>query len=327
MSRLSFLEKLKILLEVSNSSFLSIIVIILLIALGVIFITTNKENAKKHKMIYLGIVLISTIILVIINFNSLGKIFDYMMNNLFIVIYFPNLAIYFAAIIVTNIILWFSVFSYKTSELIKKLNVIVYVIMNYILALILKIISTNKLDIFSQNSVYTNKKAAALIELSSTIFIVWIIFLGLYKIILIYLKKDYRPKVKKIIVRRKVKMLPENYMPTQVPDYVYGKVGKINLVTETLRKQVSAVDTIALIPDEETIRLTAAVEKKKRILSENKKLTEQFDNMLTLNDYKLLLKILSEQKQKDKYNKLKKLEEKKKQEKMVKINLKLLEAH
>ena len=88
-------------------------------------------------------------------------------------------------LIITNIIVWISIFSFKSSKLIKRLNIAIYVIMNYLLALILSVINTNKLDIFTQESIYGNKKVTALIELSSGVFLIWIIFLILYKLILI----------------------------------------------------------------------------------------------------------------------------------------------
>ena len=192
--------------------------------------------------------------------------FDYMMNNFFIAVYFPNLAIYMAAIVIMNIIVWISIFNFKTDKLIKRLNIVVYVIMNYILALLLSVINSSKLDIFAQESIYGNKKATALIELSSGIFVVWIVFLILYKIILIYLKKDYKPKVKRVIVKKPVKKLPVNFEPVEVPEYIYGNV-----------------------PKREVEKIVTEKETKEDIFSKD--------------DYKLLLKLLMNQREKERQQK------------------------
>lgn len=130
-----------------------------------------------------------TLVSLIFYREELFNMFDYMMNNFFIAVYFPNLAIYFAAIVATNIILWISIFNRKITKWIRAINTIVFCIIHYLLILIINIITTNKLDIFEQTSIYQNENALALIELSSTIFIVWILFLIIYKIIRIYQQK------------------------------------------------------------------------------------------------------------------------------------------
>lgn len=222
MSKLSLIDKLRILIDVSISSSMYLIVIILLLTAGYLFITTTKKTAKRNKIIYLVISIFIIVFLIASYHGSLSKMFDYMMNNFFVAIYFPNLAIYLAALIITNVIVWISIFNFKTSKLIKRLNVAVYIIMNYLLALILSVINTNKLDVFTQESIYGNKKVTALIELSSGIFIIWIIFLIIYRLILVYLRKDYKPKVKKVIVKKPVKKLPTNFEPKEFPDFIYG---------------------------------------------------------------------------------------------------------
>lgn len=262
MSKISFFEKVRILIEVSKNSKLYILLLILLIIFGISLVMTNKKNSKTHKLIYSSVICLTLLYLYIMFHDSLGKMINYMMDNFFIAALFPNIAIYLAALIITNIIVWISIFSYKTSKQIKILNVTIFVIMNYILALLLNIINKESLDVFSQNSIYENKISSSLISLSSVIFITWIIFLIIYKILLIYTRKDYKPKVKKVIVRKKVKKLPENYVPIEEPKYIKTYNGT-------------------------------------RKPTYNNAATKEIEKMLTLDDYKLLLKILNEQKHKE----------------------------
>ncbi len=275
MTKMSFIDKLGVLVNVSKESKLFIILLVVLIILGFTLSLINPRNEKMYKRIYIGTILSILIILLIAYHSSLGKMFQYMMNHFFIALFFPNIAIYFAALIVMNIILWISVFNYKSSKQIRTLNIGVFIVMNYLLALILNTVAKDKLDVFSESSIYENQNARALIELSSTIFIVWIIFLILYKIILIYLKKDYKPKVKKIIIRKKVKKLPENYIPTTIPDFVYGNV-----------------------PHKDTLIIKDAAKENEIILND-------FENRFTLEEYKLFSKILKEQQMKKKKNNIK----------------------
>ena len=264
MARLSFIEKLSVLFNLTKSSTLYIIILLAIAALGLILVTGSKKSDKTTKIFYVTIYIILVMTLLYTYKDSLSNMLDYMMNNLFIIIYFPNLAIYLAAIITTNIICWVSIFNKKAQKIIKRINIAMYCIITYILVLILNIINENKLDVFSQTSVYGNKTAQALIELSSTIFIAWILFLIIYKIIKPYFIKEKVPT--KVIVK-KVVQTPANYKPIEAP------------------YQVKAINN------------SIKVEKEK------KPNVSQYNDLLTIDDYKLLLNILKEQKEKEQQEK------------------------
>ena len=307
MSKLSLLDKLSLFIDVAKDSLWSVLILLILIVLVYLFSKTDKKTMKRNKIIYIGFSLLVLIILLIIYLPSIGKVFDNMMNNLFIVIYFPSLAVYFAAIIVTSIILWVSLFSYKTSEIIKRLNLVIYLIINYLFALLLYVINNNKLDIFSTESIYSNKQATALIELTSIIFVVWVVFLMIYKLVLIYLRRDYREPVKKVVVKKEVKKLPKNYLNIEVPSMVYGNISKP--VKE--EKNYSYTNAPSMVYGKlSTSKIKPYIEIDapkvvygtipKKYSIDNK--TKVYEDMLTLEDYKLLLKLLKEQKKKEEVN-------------------------
>ena len=287
MSKLSLLDKLKIFFEVSKSTSWIFVVILILLVVGYVFLKNNKKNENLSKIVYRVFALLVLSLMIITYHAPLNNLFDYMMNNLFVVIYFPNLAVYLAAIIATNIILWISLFNYKTAENVKRLNIIIYLIQNYLLILIFNVINQNKLDIFSQESIYKNTNATALIELSSIIFILWIIFLISYKIILIYLRKDYKPKVKKVLVRKEIKKLPENFKNIEVPEYVYGNIPNRVIIKEDKKEE---------------------------------KLKQVYEDMLTLEDYKQILELLKKKKK----TKVKEEKEKTNDLKLQKVQIELM---
>ena len=304
MSKLSLLDKLSLFIDVAKDSLWSVLILLILIGLVYLFSKTDKKTMKINKIIYIGFSLLVLIILFIVYLPSIGKVFDNMMNNLFIVIYFPNLAVYFAAIIATSIILWVSLFSYKTSELIKRLNLVMYLIINYLFALVLYVINTKKLDIFSTESIYSNREATALIELTSIIFVVWVLFLIVYKLVLKYLRREYREPVKKVVVKKEVKKLPENYLNTEIPKKVYGNISKpkkeeknytYTNAPELVYGNISMKNVKPYIEIEAPSVVYGTIPKKYSI---NNK-TKVYEDMLTLEDYKLLLKLLKEQKKKE----------------------------
>ena len=273
MIQMSLSEKFKIFIDVSKSSGINIISILILVFMAFLFLTTNKKNAKKSRKIYrtIYIILIGTILL--IYNSSLSTMFDYMMNNFFIGFYFPNLAIYLAAIILTNIILLKTIFNFREDKLLKVINTTIYCIIHYILVLILGLINSNKLDVFDQASVYKNNNVAGLIGLSSTIFIVWIIFITVYKLIRKNQKKHQKVKIpiRKIITYKK--KMPSNYLTISVPDEVYGKFG---------------------IPKEKGVYVDS------NLLdfynTEKVNINNQYESMFTLDDYKRMVEILKEDK-------------------------------
>ena len=265
MTQTTILEKLKIVFDVSMSSKLFIAVIAFIILLAIVALTTNRKNAKRGKLIY-GLVYATVLVAILVFYHeSLGKMFDYMMNNFFIVLYFPNVAVYLAAIIITNIILLVSVFNFKTPKLVKNINIIVYAIIHYLLALVLNVVTKNNLDIFSQTSVYGNTDAQAIIEFSSAIFMVWIIFLVFYKIIRKYQLKDAVPVKRKVVVK-KVRALPEGIAEVPVPLFVKGQPKKQDEVKAKTEEPViiaELVDVHKQEKDELEKQLEAATEKLK----------------------------------------------------------------
>lgn len=266
MTKLSLIDKLKVLVDITKSSNIFIVAIISLMFLAYIFITINKKNMKSSKITYIIIYAIILSSLLFAYKDSLNNMLDYLINNLFIVIYFPNLAIYLSAIIVTNIIIWISIFKTRISKLIKNINVIVYCIMTYILVLILNVISSNNLDVFTQTSVYSNKEALALIELSSTIFVIWISFLLLYLII-----RKFQESISK---------------------------------EESLKKPLKNTNKV------EASYYVKSTNEEIKVVKNNAKPKTPYDDLLTLNDYKLLLNILKEHKEKEQ----KELEKQKREE-------------
>ena len=272
MKDLSFLDKLKVLVDVSSSSGLCIASIFILLFLAFVMLTTNKKNSKQTKKLYLIIYIILIVVMLIQYSSSLSTMFDYMMNNLFIAIYFPNLAIYLAAIIATNIILWKTIFNFKEDKLLKVVNTIIYSIMHYLLILILNVVNSNGLDVFNNASVYENNDALALIGLSSTIFMIWIIFMVIYKIIR-GRQKQYEEKYikNKQPIRTK---LPSNIIEVAVPKRVKEVIKIREEVVPKIVQEPSIVDFYKQDQDE----------------------IEKYENMLTLDDYKTVLQLLKKNK-------------------------------
>lgn len=293
MMKMSFIDKINILINIVSSS--KKYVLIFFILLLICYILTTKKNKAKHTKRIAFIIYTLIIGMILYNYrNNLSNMLDYMMNNFFIIIYFPNLAIYLAAIITTNIILLISVFNSKIPKFLRNINVSVYCTMMYFLVLILNIIKDNNLDVFTQSSVYGNQNAQALIELSSSVFVVWLMFLITYKII------------KSIIIKPKNQLKETtNEVKEQVPPLKQASV-PVSVIEKPYRKIQAPY--IA-----KTGNNTIKIEK-----IENPEI-KKYDDLLTLDDYKLLLNILKEEKAKEQQAKERQARIDKEQEKYVEL--------
>lgn len=280
MTNMSFIDKLNVLFNITKSSMTYLIVIIVLVILASILMTLNKKNSKKARNFFIMIYVMVAVFLLVTYRSNLTNMFDYMMNNFFIAIYFPNLAVYLAAIITTNIILWTSISNPKTSKIVKKINILVFAIITYILVLILNTIKTNNLDVFTQTSVYGDKTAQALIELSSVIFIAWIIFLVLYSIIRKYIIKNRMP-------RRAVSRQPIKIEEPIIKDDLVPVSVETTPIKEAKEKPYREIEPpYYVMASDNQIK----VQKVKRE-------TAEYDKLLTIDDYKLLLDVLKKAKQ------------------------------
>lgn len=289
MEKMTLGKELGILFNLIFSNSISIVALILLITLAIIFISTNKKTAKITKKIYFAIYAI-ILVFVLITYNKyILDFLDYMMNNLFVAIYFPNLAIYFAAIIISNIIVLISIFNFKVSKIIKNINIVMFTIINFLLVLLIGVIVDKKLDIYSIESIYNNRDAHALIELTSIIFILWMVFLMIYKCIRIYQTNKYGEKetvketikvIEKPVVEKKIvkeRILPDNIVEVKIPSF--ARQGNLEIKL-----------------DENELEYRTNIEVEKRV---NTKIREAhvFDNMLTKNDYIVLLNLLKQNKE------------------------------
>ena len=100
MSKMSLIDKLGILVNLAIANRPYLIALAVLLIFGIVLSFTNRKNEKKHKVIYFIITAVIAGLIIASYHSSLGNMFNYMMNNFFIAVYFPTIAIYLAAIIV-----------------------------------------------------------------------------------------------------------------------------------------------------------------------------------------------------------------------------------
>ena len=159
--------------------------IIGIMVLGLVLLLTlaNKFHNKKitkilYTIAYLGI--FGTLI----GFfhKEILELFDYLINNIFLFLFFPNLAVYILVLVIVNILIIKSTFSEKDNKGLKIFNIISFIIFNIIFYLIIDNVIENNVNVYEQLSIYTNNDLLILVELSMKLFVVWLLMLGIIKI-------------------------------------------------------------------------------------------------------------------------------------------------
>ncbi len=224
MTSISMLDKLKLVLNLSENVF-NIAIIVFMIFISFLFITTNKNNRKSSLKAYIAMYIILFAVILIRYYDSLPTMFDYFMDNVFDIIYFPNIAVYMGFIILSNIIMLVSIFSTRTHKYIKTINVIISGILDYIFVLFVSLVNAKKINVFNIESLYSNRNIHTLIELSSNIFILWIVFLIIFKIVISIIENNKNKKISKVSVehigghndKKKLSKMPDNIIKTTAP--------------------------------------------------------------------------------------------------------------
>lgn len=256
MVEFSLWEKIK---TTFNLIFSSPLFLILLIGFALMFVDYFfiSKKSKKVKIIYLGLSLIMIILLLQNYFDSLFNVFDIIAKNIVAIVYFPSVLEYILMLLISLIIILFSLFNKEINKKIKVINLSTFFVNNFLFFMILDEISKKNIDLSNKISIYSNENLMVLFELSMGIFIIWVVGLLLYKII------------NKIIHKND----PKNNVVNTVTDNFYEEP-ELPKTIEELRKE-------ELIPEPKIEYVV--VEKDK-------------EDMFTLEEYKELRKLLEQMK-------------------------------
>ena len=189
MKDLSLITKLQTVFNLIASKNLYMMILVLIIFLTILFITTNGSNRKQSKKAYILLYLAGFIFIAFQYGSSILTLFDYAINEVFITYYFPNIVIYLLMLIITNIILWKTIFNDKVNFKLKVINSTAFAIIMYLFILAVASINNLNLNVFNITELYSSNQVRSLLELSMFVFAFWVVVLLIYYLIRRYLYK------------------------------------------------------------------------------------------------------------------------------------------
>lgn len=175
MNDFSLIDKIKILMDtiVTSPFFLACLFVILFLLMFFILCFFLKKKVNKWVPIISWILL--AIVLVVTHRSFFLDLIDNLFDNVFMAIYFPNLSVYIIILMISNGFFVYSLFSKRIKKQHKFLNITQCFIIDMLLILIIDTISKNNINIYDELTVYSNSTLLVLLELTTAIFISWIL--------------------------------------------------------------------------------------------------------------------------------------------------------
>lgn len=223
MLQLTLLEKLKILFDLILASPFFIFLLIFTILVFIILLDSKNYKKRQVQKYILGIYLLVFIAVIIKHHSSFISVVDYLINNVFVIFYFPNIAVYATMIIIINLIMLKSIFSNK-DKIIRIVNMASYSIIMYLMLLIIYTITTESIDVYNEVSLYSNTTILSLVELSNILFLIWIILIILNKLLDFLETKGLKTKSKILPTTEKEIVTVEKEVIKEVPVEVIKEV-------------------------------------------------------------------------------------------------------
>ena len=227
MSPVSLDKKLKIIWSVISSSPLYLIFFVAIAVLVFLFSTTNNANKKQSRKTYLLIYTAFFSYLIIQYGESFSTLVDYAINQVFIGYYFPNIVIYICMLLIATIITLVSVFHKNISRIIKVLNSIIYGLLVYFLVLMLSIVNTLKVDVFDLKELYGSDKIRSLLEFSMFLFVTWVLVLVVYHFIRKYQEKKREDTKEEFVNYNVIHNFGEEKVLSPRKEYTYFEQPKV----------------------------------------------------------------------------------------------------
>ncbi len=181
MKRLTLAKVFEKLIALISSDVIYALLFLIFLLLALYFMFSRKINKKEKKVIKIAYIIVLTCL--IINYSSSFLSFlDYMVNKIFLVIYFPNLAAYVVMVLIATAIFIHSLFSQRINVVIRNINIGVYVLILYFLFLLGQVVVNKNINVYSELAIYQNEEMMVLIEITMILFSLWILGLGIYKL-------------------------------------------------------------------------------------------------------------------------------------------------
>lgn len=262
MVQFTLLEKIKMLIDIILSSSFFLTTVVLGSLFTGIMIMSIRKNKKIDKKIFVLAWLFVITFLFVRHFNTLFRMLDNMIENIFISVYFPNLATYVAILLTTNYIFISSLIKKNTNKYMLALNTISFIGINTLFLFIADTVVEENIDIYSRLTVYSNSDLLILLELSTGLFTLWLFILSIIWAIKKILSISNESKIKEKVVYEKpvietnetLEIIEDSYVKNEHKDIEIIDIEENKTDYESLFDRYMHGDTNLTIEDYKNIK-------------------------------------------------------------------------
>lgn len=181
MSYTNIIEKIEMLLNLITSSQLLVGVIIAMI-LTILLYISKQISKKKLVLCNILIEIVAISILVLKHTDSAIAIKDELIDLIFKNIYFPSFGVYMFIFMIMFIAFIASIVHFRMKKSYKVINLISFFAFTYLFITFIYLVFTNNIDVFDNNSLYTNSSIINVLQLNLLMFVLWLIMLTINSI-------------------------------------------------------------------------------------------------------------------------------------------------
>lgn len=227
MENIGFFERITRVFGMFFSSSFFIALLFIGIITVITFIIYNRIDSNKRPFLRIGFcfVYIGLVIVILIRYGSgIVLIGDAFIEKLFTAIYFPNIISYVCMLVISMLIMGYTIFNKKLNNTFRLCNLFSFIIIGLLTILIIDCISNYDINIYEKVSVYSNRDVMILIQASMGIFTIWLSILVVSFII--------------NFITRKIAYSDESYIDVNVEEILpYTEEEYINYINYTKRKK------------------------------------------------------------------------------------------
>ena len=177
---MNILDKINLIIKYATSSFMGIELLVLSILLFLFTVLNIKKNNKKVKIMS-TVLCLSFLIGIVVAYRSYAvDSFDGFIKSVLSYLYFPSMVVYFFIMVFVNIDIIITIFSKRMPTVKKIVNSFILSLLYFFFMAVVSLAVSNKLDLSSTVSLYTNDTILSFIQVSNIIFFFWCEYTLLY---------------------------------------------------------------------------------------------------------------------------------------------------
>lgn len=209
-------EKIGMIFDMIISSNLLIVLVFLMIG-AILLKLTNKINNKKLGIILYLIQLSGLVYMILTNTEYLSNLGNDIIDGIFMNFYFPSIYIYLVVFTFTLIIFMITLLNRYLSSTYKIITNIYFYTFNFLFILFVYVISSNDIDVFNKLSLFTCNDALIILELSISLFFIYLVITTLIYITNYLIVKVSVKKIAKVNDTKEA-VLPNTLLEVTVPE-------------------------------------------------------------------------------------------------------------